>query len=308
MTYNAIDWLLSLAPMLVVLGLMVIRGWNAGRAGLAGWALALGIATLRFEAGGAVLGYAQVKALLLTADVAIIVWAALLLYMTVEQAGALAVIADALAGLTRDTTIQALLLGWVFASFLQGVGGFGVPVAITAPLLIGLGVPQVRAVVVPAIGHGWAVTFGSLAASFVMLMNVTGLSGADLAPPAALMLGVLSYLSGFMGAHALGGWREVRRVAPYVLVTGTAMALAQGVLATRGRAVDDWGDWWRPDRVGCVDPVGALAGRDGEASRYRPGSCRAAGRRFAGSIGKLGAGGLRGAGGAGAGAARHCTG
>lgn len=234
MNYTWLDWMLSLAPMVVVLGLMIARGWNASRAGAVGWLLTLGLAAWRFEAGSAVLGYAQLKALLLTVDVSVIVWAALLLYYTVDRAGALQVIAMALARLTADRLTQVLLLGWVFASFLQGVGGFGVPVAIVAPLLIGMGVPEVAATVIPAIGHGWAVSFGSLAASFMMLVNVTGLSGERLAPAAATMLGLLSYASGLMGAHALEGWHGVRRALPYVLVTGTAMGLAQYALAING--------------------------------------------------------------------------
>ncbi len=234
MDYNLLDWLLALTPVALVLALMVGRGWNASRAGFAGLALALLLGALRFGAGADALGYAQVKALLLALDVSIIIWAALVLYYVVDRAGALAVIADAIAGLTRDPLIQVLLLAWVFASFLQGVGGFGVPVAITAPLLVGMGVTRTRAAVAPAIGHGWAVTFGSLATSFVMLQNATGIPGERLAPPAAWMLGLLGYLAGFMVAHVMDGWRGVRRAAPYVLVIGTAMSGAQFVLAVSG--------------------------------------------------------------------------
>ena len=234
MDYNTLDWALSLLPMLVVLGLMIGAGWTANRAGLAGWLLALGVAAWRFGAGTDALGYAQVKALLLTVDVSLIIWAALLLYDIVDRAGALIVIAHSLASLTADTMLQTLLLGWAFASFLQGVGGFGVPVAITAPLLIGLGVPNVRAVIIPALGHSWAVTFGSLATSFILLSTVTGIPGEKLAPAPALMLGVLCYVTGLMIAHVLDGWRGMRRALPYILVVGTAMSVAQYALAVNG--------------------------------------------------------------------------
>lgn len=234
MTYDTFDWLLALVPLLAVIGLMVGRNWNTSRAGIVGWLLAIGLAVWRFGAGAAGAGYAQVNALILTADVTIVIWAALLLYYVVDRAGALAVISDALSGLTSDPLIQVLLLGWVFAAFLQGVGGFGVPVAIVAPLLVGLGVSEVRAVVIPALGHSWAVTFGSLAASFVMLMNTTGLPGEKLAFSAAIMLGVLCYVMGLMCAHALDGWRGVRRAVPYVLVVATAMSIGQFLAAISG--------------------------------------------------------------------------
>jgi lactate permease len=234
MTYDTLDWFLALVPLLVVIGLMVGLNWNTSRAGIVGWLIAIGLAVWRFGAGAAGAGYAQVNALILTADVAIVIWAALLLYYVVDRAGALAVISDALSGLTSDRLIQVLLLGWVFASFLQGVGGFGVPVAIVAPLLVGLGVSEVRAVVIPALGHSWAVTFGSLAASFIMLMNTTGLPGEKLAFAAAIMLGALCYVMGLMCAHALDGWRGVRRAVPYVIVVATAMAAGQFLAAISG--------------------------------------------------------------------------
>ena len=39
-------------------------------------------------------------------------------------------------------------MGWIFESFLQGITGFGVPVAVGAPLLIGIGMKPVWAVVI----------------------------------------------------------------------------------------------------------------------------------------------------------------
>lgn len=234
MDFNTLDWLLALAPPVVVLGLMVVLGWDSSRAGVAGWLAAAVIAVGRFGAGAQVLGVAQVEALILAADVSLIVWAALLLYQTVERAGALAVVAEALARLSADRLIQTLLLGWVFASFLQGIGGFGVPVAIVAPLLIGLGVSRDRAVVIPALGHSWAVTFGSLGVPFVVLVKTVDLPGERLAGPSALLLGALGYAVALMAAHALEGRAGMRRALPFVAVVGTAMGAAQLALAANG--------------------------------------------------------------------------
>ena len=117
MSYDTLDWLLALVPLLAVIGLMVGRNWNTSRAGIVGWLIAIGLAMWRFGAGTNAAGYAQVNALILTADVTIVIWAALLLYYVVDRAGALAVISDALSGLTSDRLIQVLLLGWVFASY-----------------------------------------------------------------------------------------------------------------------------------------------------------------------------------------------
>jgi L-lactate permease len=78
--YNTLDWGLALLPMIAVLGLMTGLNWNASKAGIAGWLLAIGLAAYRFGAGTEAIGYAQLKSLILTMDVMIIIWASLLLY------------------------------------------------------------------------------------------------------------------------------------------------------------------------------------------------------------------------------------
>lgn len=223
--------LLAAIPILGILYLMAGRRWGAARAGPVGWYLAVVVAVLRFGAGLRLLALAQVKALLLSVDVLLIVWAAFLLYRVADEAGAIETISQALPALIRDRTLQALLIGWPFASFLQGVGGFGVPTAVTAPLLVGLGFPPLSAVVIPSLGHAWSVTFGSLGSSFQALMAASGLPGEQLAAPAAVTLGLLGFGCGAAAAHAAGGWNGVRRSAVYLLIVGAAMGAVQLLLA-----------------------------------------------------------------------------
>src|SRR3990170_728816 len=161
-----LDWLLALAPLLLIVILMVWFHWGAARAGAAGWLAGVAIATIRFGAGVEVLARAQTRAFVLALDVLMIVWGAFLLYRVADQAGAIRALELALPRLTADRGMQALLIGWAFASFLQGVGGFGVPVVVTAPLLVGLGFSPLASVLTSAIGHSWSVTFGSLPSSF----------------------------------------------------------------------------------------------------------------------------------------------
>ena len=126
---------------------------------------------------------------------------------------------------------KRLLIGWVFASFLQGAGGFGVPVAVTAPILIGLGFTPLSAVLIPSIGHGWAVTFGSLGSSFNALLSATKLDAPTLAPQAAIYLGLACMLTGPMVAHAADGWKGVKRLLLPALVIGAVMASVQFAVA-----------------------------------------------------------------------------
>jgi lactate permease len=218
-------------PILVILVFMVGFQWGAARAGAAGYLAAFFIAVVFFGAGSDVLAFAHTKAILLSLDVLLIIWAAFLMYQVAEKAGAIKTIGRLLPSLTHDRGMQALLIGWVFASFLQGAGGFGVPVAVTAPLLIDLGFAPLSAVVVPSIGHGWAVTFGSLGTSFNALLSTTGMDAASLAPYTALYLGLACVVIGPMIAHAVDGWNGVRRLLLPALVIGVVMGSVQFAVA-----------------------------------------------------------------------------
>ena len=227
------NFFLALLPVLIILFLMVGFRWGASRAGAAGYLIALVIAITVFGAGSQLLAVAHGKALLLTIDVLFIIWMAFLLFRVADEAGAIKTIGNALPHLTADKGMQALIIGWAFASFLQGVGGFGVPVAVIAPIMVGLGFPPLSAVVIPSIGHGWAVTFGSLGSSFNAMMAATGLPEELLGPPAAIFLGLAGLGVGYMVAHAAGGWSAIRRLWWPTLILGVVMGVTQflGVLA-----------------------------------------------------------------------------
>jgi len=229
-----IDWLLALTPILVVLVLMLGLQWKGVRAGPMGWLAAVLIAALRFGASWQVLAWAQVKGLFLSLWVLYIIWAALLFYRVTDEAGAVTAIGSGLSQLTTDRALQALLLGWVFAAFLQGVSGFGVPVAVVGPLLVGLGFPAVPAVVIASVGHSWAVTFGSLGSSFYALMAATGRAGEELAGPCAALLGMACFLCGAGVLWAAGGRRALRQGLAPLLALGLAMAGTQYLAVTHG--------------------------------------------------------------------------
>jgi lactate permease len=228
------NFLLALLPILFILLLMVGFRWGASRAGGMGYLSALLIAVIFFGAGPELLAFAHAKALLLTVDVLLIIWAAFLLYRVADEAGAIQTIGSALPYLTPDRTMQALLIGWIFASFLQGVGGFGVPVAVIAPILVGLGFSPLMAVVIPSIGHGWAVTFGSLGSSFNAMMAATNLPAGLLAPPAVLFLAICAIPVGLMVAHAAGGWPAVKHSFPVVILIGAIMGIVMILVVLSG--------------------------------------------------------------------------
>ncbi|MEE4263166.1 MAG: L-lactate permease, partial [Desulfobacteraceae bacterium] len=229
-----VKWIFAFSPILTVLVLMIFRNWSGSRAGAAGWFVALITATLLFGAHPELLAYSQVKGALLSLNVLYIIWAALLLYNVVNETGAIKVIGMGIERFSGDKSIQIIIFGWVFASFLQGVAGYGVPIAVAAPLLVGLGFSPAVAVAVTAIGHSWSVTFGSMGASFQALMAVSGLESAYLAPWSAALLGITAYLCGIFAVFVYGGWKMVKHSFIAILIVGTAMAGTQYALAVYG--------------------------------------------------------------------------
>ncbi|MCB0009344.1 MAG: L-lactate permease, partial [Anaerolineales bacterium] len=145
---NLLNVLLAAAPLLVVLYLMMWRNWGGAKAGPAGFVVALVVSLVFFGANLPLILVSIGKAFLLALFVLYIIWMALLFYHVVDDAGVIAAMSSAVGGLARNRASQALLVAWLFGSFLQGASGFGVPAAVVAPLLLGLGFAPNVAVVI----------------------------------------------------------------------------------------------------------------------------------------------------------------
>jgi len=114
------------------------------------------------------------------------------------------------------------------------VGGFGVPVAVVAPILVGLGFPAIAAIIIPSVGSGWAVTFGSLGSAFQALLSTTGFSSSELALPSALFLGIAAVLTGLLVLHSAVGLGGMLRLLPAAIVLGIVMGAVQLGVAILG--------------------------------------------------------------------------
>ncbi len=228
------NWLLGAVPVVVLMVAIFFVGWSAPRAGATAWALALGLAFLVFGAASDHVAIASAKGLSLAVFVLSIVWTSVYMFNLVDRLDGIDAIGRAMARLSSDRLVQALLIGWGFSSFVQGVTGFGVPIAVAAPLLIMLGFSPARAAGMALVGHGWAVTFGSMGSSYYTIQLVTGIEGDVIAPHMALLFAPVIVVSGALVAHIYGGFDAVRRSLPLILVAGAVMAAGMYVLAEAG--------------------------------------------------------------------------
>ncbi len=221
---------LAAIPLLIILVLMLGFRWGGAQAGGAGWLSALVVAVLWFNAGPSVLFWAQVQGIFRAGYVLYIIWGALFFFRATEADGTLKRVSTTLQELAPDPMLQVLLMAWGFTSFLQGVGGFGVPLAVVAPILVTMGFSPLDAVVMPSLGYGWSVSFGSMGASYEALVSASGIEGSLVGPWMAAILGLLCFMGGFavLGITKRRG-AHLPIVGPLlaVLTMGLAMTLVQ---------------------------------------------------------------------------------
>lgn len=58
-----------------------------------------------------------------------------------------------LASVSNDKRVAALILGWCFGNFMEGIAGFGTAVAIPAAMMVGLGFDPIASAVICLIGN-----------------------------------------------------------------------------------------------------------------------------------------------------------
>jgi len=227
-------WLFAALPLVLLLvGLLKLR-WSAPRAGAIAWIAAMAVGAFVFGGNLFGLSLANAKGASLTLFVVTIIWTSVFLYNIVDQSGAVKTISGRMSSLVVEPLLQCLLLAWCLSGFIQGITGFGVPVAIVAPLMFAVGFEPVTAAVATLVGHAWSVTFGSMAGSFYALQLVTKLPARESAYWIGAMLLIPTVLTGFAVAHIYGGIPAMTRGAPAILLTGVAMGLVQWALPVIG--------------------------------------------------------------------------
>lgn len=223
------SWSLAFLPLAVLLILMLWQRWGIAEAGPVAWLLAVGVAATYFQSSWQAIGYQSVAGAWSALTVLYVVWASILIYEVTREGQAFEPLRGHITRLLPDPLIQTLAFGWAFASFLQGVTGFGVPIAVCAPLLVGIGVRPLYAVIIPLIGHAWNNTFGTLAVAWLGLKQITGLSpdvAVHTALYAAAFIWVLNILGGILVCWIYNGVTGIRRGLPAIAI----MSLIQGGL------------------------------------------------------------------------------
>jgi lactate permease len=237
--------LAALLPILVILGLMLGLRWAAGPAGVAGLLAAAPLALFVFGWGdGAGIAGVAAEAGFSALTILWIIFPALLLHELQLATGATARIRAALARLSDDPRLVALLIAWFFALFAEGAAGFGTPVALAAPLLVACGFDPARAVALALVGHAAGVTFGAIGTPVLPLVAVRGVDPLALGATLALLQAGLGWTMA-VAVHRMASAQGGSAGTVWALAAATAfllpaLAIAQWVgpeLPTLGGAL-----------------------------------------------------------------------
>jgi lactate permease len=219
---------LPIAVVLVSLGVLKRPAWQASLAGLV-VALAIAVYGWDFPVGLA-LNSAGAGAVFALWPVMWIVFNALLLYNIAVASGRFDAFRDwVLDHLPNDRRIVLVVIGFCFGCLLEGISGFGTPVAITSALLILVGFPPLEALTFTLIFNTAPVAFGALGVPVTVLGQVTGLPAVQLGAMIGRQLPILAVILPFYVMALYGGKRSVKALWPVLLVSGISFATGQFV-------------------------------------------------------------------------------
>jgi len=218
---------LPLITLFVMLGAFRITAWISGLASLA---VALLVAILVYDvpvgqsvdmgAEGAAFGFFPILWIVINA-----VW----IYNLTEKTGHFAVLRRSFAKISDDKRIQAVIIAFAFGALIEGLAGFGTPVAITTVMLMALGFSPLKAAALSLIGNTAPVAFGSIATPIVTLSAQTDIPIEDLGAMVGRQTPFLAVIVPLVLVGVVDGARGVRQTWPAALVAGVSFAIAQFV-------------------------------------------------------------------------------
>lgn len=224
------DILFSVLPIVLLVFLMTKKNSMPSSRALPLMALLVLALSFVWFKRDAILIQASLVTGIITALTPILIMAgALFLFRAMERTGALGTITGWLQTLSPNRAAQAMIVGWAFSFLLEGAGGFGTPVALAAPILVGLGFSPIRTAVMTLIMNSVPVTFGAVGTPvWFGLSRVPGLSEADIleiGTRSALLHGAASLVIPVIAMVVLMPWKEVRRSLGFIYLSVASTVL-----------------------------------------------------------------------------------
>ncbi len=161
----------ALAPLLAVFVLLVLGRWPATRAMPLAYGVAVVVGLVTWDMTPRVIAAASLRGVMIAAALLWIILPALALLFTLRETGGMETIRAGFHHVSPDARVQALVVAWLFGSFMEGAAGFGTPAAVAGPLLVALGFPPLAACASALIIQSTPVTFGAVGTPILIGMG-----------------------------------------------------------------------------------------------------------------------------------------
>ena len=156
-----------------------------------------------------------------------LVYSAILLFDVTVEAGCFGAIERSLRRVSGDERLLVLLIAFSFGAFIEGTSGFGTPVAVSASLLVALGLPAFTAAGLCLVANTAPVAFGALATPIVTLAGVTGLPLMSLSAAVGRLSPLVALVIPMYLIVLMAGWSGAKALWPAAALCGLSFALTQ---------------------------------------------------------------------------------
>jgi lactate permease len=182
---NNIPILLAVFPFLVFLFLLFIKKTPLLWASVITLLIYTILAIFYWQIFPSSLYLSYGKGFFVALDIFIIIFGAVFFLEILKDLKIINNISFYLGALSKDYRIQIIIIAWFLECFIEGTAGFGTPAAIAVPILMGLGLTPIRALIVGLLGNSTPGVFG--AAGTPIKMGFIGLNTAMVPIYAALL-------------------------------------------------------------------------------------------------------------------------
>ncbi len=165
--------------------------------------------------------------------ICLVIVAALFTYNLSLETGAMEKIKKMLAGVSTDQRVLALLIGWAFGHFMEGMAGFGTAVAIPAGILIALGMEPLPVVIGCLVVNSMPTAFGSVGVPTTTVSNITGLDVVKLSADTAKIELIIFVLLPFFLVFIVGkGFKAFKGMIGMIIVAAASFIIPMFIFAT----------------------------------------------------------------------------
>ncbi|MFW7401233.1 MAG: L-lactate permease, partial [Rothia mucilaginosa] len=159
-----------------------------------------------------------------------IVLMAVWLYRIAVRAGNFDIVRSSVSSISNDQRIQVLLIAFCFGGFIEGAAGFGIPIAISAALLVSLGFNPLKASMLALVANAASGAYGAIGIPVTTAAKVGGLDTAHLSAGMVPVLQIFVAIVPVLMIAIQDGMRGIREVGLVALMTGVIFSGGQAAI------------------------------------------------------------------------------